>query len=82
VTVKQRPIELDPLSVVQSYCHERRGGCGAPILWAEVRTTKRNMPVDPDPNPKGNLLINGERYMPHWATCPNADRFKREKTDP
>lgn len=38
-------------------------GCRAEIYWIETESGKR-MPVDPD-------------GTPHWATCPDAGRFKR-----
>lgn len=81
-------------------------GCGAPIRW--VRTVHGNlMPIDPDPDPDGNVelvddtgapvdaaaldrfplpatavvhaqptLTGGDRWMPHHATCPDADQFR------
>ena len=33
-----------------------RGGCGRPMLWAVTAKGKR-MPLDPDPDPYGNVLI-------------------------
>ncbi len=75
--MNERAIQLEASTAVKSHCSLDRGGCGAEILWVEVKATRRNMPVDPEPNPKGNLEMDGVRYMPHWATCPNADRFKK-----
>jgi hypothetical protein len=66
-------------------------GCGAPIVWGEWESSGRPTPLDPNPNPKGNLaLVAGkvhsygpedarlhrDRYMPHHATCPKADDFR------
>jgi hypothetical protein len=63
--------------------------CGAEIMWLRTNADKA-MPVDVEPDEGGNLVIEGfsvrvvdlftpaeaERYMPHWATCPNAKEFK------
>lgn len=60
--------------------------CGAPIRW--VRTTRgKSMPLDAEPDPTGNVTIEGgvavvhgqppitgPVYMPHHATCPNWKR--------
>jgi hypothetical protein len=40
-------------------------GCQATIYWLVTEKGKR-MPVDPD-------------GTPHWATCPNAQEFRRRK---
>lgn len=66
--------------------------CGAAIRWATTEAGKP-MPLDPSPNPRGNqeLSRDGERvkaahpvytpdhlrYMPHWKSCPHADRARR-----
>ena len=65
-------------------------GCGAEILWVKMNTGG-NMPLDPDPQKfvvissmvfgkeeQGHLLTG---HTPHWATCPNADDFKKEKKE-
>lgn len=65
--------------------------CGATIRF--VRTTKGAlMPLDAEPTPKGNVILNQAgvavvfarpplaftiRYMPHWATCPAAKEFRK-----
>jgi hypothetical protein len=41
-------------------------GCGAEIEWW-ITPRKRKIALDP-----GTL-------EPHWATCPNADQFRRRK---
>lgn len=69
--------------------------CGEPILWLEMRTTGRRMPVDVEPRAAGTIVIEagmaivlppaerdrytGDRYVPHWATCPHADQHRRAK---
>lgn len=65
--------------------------CGAPILWVQT-IHGRAMPLNPDPDPKGNVTFTPqglatvtaqpreegeERYMPHHATCPRPIRRYR-----
>jgi len=38
-------------------------GCGQAIIWAATETNKK-MPINPDGN------------KAHWATCPQAQKFK------
>jgi hypothetical protein len=63
-------------------------GCGAEIVWFLTAAGKR-MPADAKPEKR--IIIVGETegmpmcqvvdaYMPHWATCKAAERFK--KIDP
>lgn len=40
-------------------------GCGKPVAWCMTRLNRRS-PLDPD-------------GTPHWATCPDADRFRKKK---
>lgn len=83
----------------------RCDSCGAEIFFAINTTTSRRMPIDAQPNPNGNVTIDGdprsvtdrldlaatvlagfdlelartagdELYMPHFATCPDADEWK------
>lgn len=69
--------------------------CDAPLRWARTVKGKR-MPLDRDPDPKGNVTLD-ERgvvhvhppaevarllaagrliFMPHHATCPNAQEHR------
>lgn len=65
--------------------------CGAPIVWC-VTPAGNRMPVDADPSPRGNLVLEGElarvvpapdlldrrpRHTSHFATCPNADQHRK-----
>jgi len=43
-------------------------GCGAAIEWWKNSATGKFMPLDP-----GTL-------EPHWATCPDAEKFKSKKS--
>jgi len=50
-------------------------GCGADIEWWLTNNSKK---ICFDPMPKSDH----EPTTPHWATCPNADDFRRnDKTD-
>lgn len=65
--------------------------CGAVIEWAETQSGK-SMPLDSEPSAFGQwCFVNGKTwqvrprdrelhrptYTPHWATCPEADSFRR-----
>jgi hypothetical protein len=68
--------------------------CEADILWARTRAGE-SIPVDAVPRPDGTLVLHGEPpnrlalprlpldsepfYASHFATCPNADKFRRAK---
>jgi hypothetical protein len=45
--------------------------CGQPIVWAVTRDGKR-MPVDPDPDPEGNLVLTANLLGDHLVV-PVAD---------
>ena len=55
--------------------------CNAKIEW--IKTEKgRQMPVDLEPVTvvtKEGKTVRG--YIPHWATCPNADDFRKKGGD-
>jgi len=73
-----------------SFCQS----CGAHIVWAITEGGKK-MPVDSEPDPDGNLLLwtqgqewrtkviqgewDGPRYRPHFATCPDAQSWRRPR---
>ncbi|MCA9676771.1 MAG: hypothetical protein KC464_17185 [Myxococcales bacterium] len=76
-------------SALEVRCRSER--CRAPILWARTAAGEP-MPVDVDPSPDGELdLVDGRvypygleaaaakrpRYRAHWASCPDADDFRR-----
>lgn len=57
-------------------------GCKQEIEWVKMPSGKR-MPVDKKPtivvvveDGQGRAV---EGYQPHWATCPNADEFRRKR---
>ena len=66
--------------------------CGAPIRWVHT-TAGKSMPLNAQPDATGNVVMvdglavvspeptlteePGDRFMPHWATCPHAERWKK-----
>lgn len=56
-------------------------GCGAEIVWIKTKAGKA-MPCDT--NKVTIITDNGETvigYTPHWATCPAAKTFKKNKKE-
>lgn len=65
-------------------------GCGKTIEWHKTVAGK-NIPIDPDPDPKGNIYFRNARavygapgsqpkmYVAHFVTCPKADQFRKPK---
>lgn len=64
-------------------------GCGKLIVWVVMESGKR-MPVDPNPSPIGNIVCTKgvgkqvptpaeDARLSHFATCPQADRFKKSQ---
>ena len=58
-------------------------GCGKNIKWI-IMSSESRMPVNIKPvkmiqikDGIGELI---DVYTPHWATCPNADSFKKNPT--
>lgn len=54
-------------------------GCGVYIEWVKT-TAGKSMPVDP----AGVTIVTKEGetvrgYIPHWATCPKANQFKKKQ---
>jgi hypothetical protein len=70
-------------------------GCGAEVLWIHTSATNALIPLNVEPDPKGNVvirdgkavtlkkddlfdsLVDGEKYMPHHATCPKVAEFRK-----
>lgn len=58
-------------------------GCGAPIIWVTTVNEKKT-PIDEKPEHR-YIFGDDERvqlvktYMPHHATCPEVDRFRKKK---
>lgn len=71
-----------------SFCRS----CKAPVNWYKT-TAGKNMPIDPDPHPDGNVRIDvvsnvaqvvpkGSHhvlYRSHFATCPDAGQHRRPR---
>lgn len=66
--------------------------CKARIRWARSATTGKAIPLDYEPTPRGTMVVtssgmaasrssvpdpNAPAYMPHHATCPDAQVFRR-----
>jgi hypothetical protein len=65
--------------------------CKAPVFDLKHSRTGKLAPIDAEPNPKGNIMINheegtyvivsqvtvGERHMNHWATCRDAAHWRK-----
>ena len=57
-------------------------GCGAEMKWIMTEAGK-NAPVDPDPvkvfvkNEATGAWTVVSGFVPHFATCPNADQFRK-----
>lgn len=51
-------------------------GCGAEIVWM-VTGRGKNIPVDVDKVELGDDLFNPDKHVAHWATCPNAESFRK-----
>ena len=69
--------------------------CGAPIAFRRTSTGKK-MPIDVEPNPAGNVFLDGDTavvvsragppagatlYTAHWKTCELEHRFRTPRRD-
>jgi len=68
------------------------GSCGAPIIFVKTQTgADLPIDEEPNPEgnvvleadgkaqvlpPKEAERYTGEKYMPHWKTCPDREKFK------
>lgn len=52
--------------------------CQAPIRWIRTAVGKP-MPLDFAPSPNGNVRHDGEMYTSHFATCPDAKRWRKRE---
>lgn len=55
--------------------------CGAYIEWLVMAGTGAKMPADGKPEKRLVVVPDGtakmvDAYMPHWATCPGANRHR------
>jgi hypothetical protein len=65
-------------------------GCGSEIVWAKSKSSDRSIPLDAGSKQKRAAVVSlDERgspevrivdtYIPHHATCPNADQFRKQR---
>lgn len=70
--------------------------CGAAIRWARNVASGKSSPFDAEPAEQGEWTITEDlfgdaiavrdpgapmpRYVPHWATCPAADQFRKDRS--
>lgn len=70
------------------------GTCKAPIYDLVHARTGKLAPIDAEPDPAGNIMIDldagsyvivgktttgAARHVNHWATCPDADRWRQRR---
>ncbi len=65
--------------------------CGADVFFAAHITSGKTMIFDALPNPEGNWVLeenramwwtendNRTRFMPHHATCPSVEQWKKNR---
>ena len=66
---------------------EKCRGCGAPIIFVKTSASGKFMPLDVKPErriflDKKGLAHSVSVYMPHHATCPNVDQFRKKESSP
>lgn len=68
-----------PAGTSASRC--RAESCRAEIFWIETPAGKK-LPIDCGPKADGvtPTETRAGRGVPHWATCPAADSFRRRKS--
>lgn len=54
--------------------------CGAPIRWA-ITEKGRRMPLDPDPHPDGNVMVEHAAGADHSGVVVFAGRLLHEERD-
>lgn len=52
--------------------------CGAAVVWFKTDAGK-NMPVDAATVLPEDLVLELPRHVSHFATCPDADKFRRKR---
>jgi hypothetical protein len=82
-----KPIVIETITRRLGHCRS----CGAPIEWATVAASGKAMPFDrpivlqprlalDDPLEVGRVDM--ERTTSHFATCPQRDQWRRQRTHP
>jgi hypothetical protein len=54
--------------------------CGAHVFWVVSDRTGGKFPVDVQPDDEGHVLVDGTYYTSHFATCPQAQRWRKKKS--
>lgn len=59
---------------------EKCRSCGAEVVWLDTRdpATSR-MIVDAETAAEDDILFDRTRHRPHWATCPDAARWRKKR---
>ena len=68
-------------------------GCGKPVIWTVTEKNGKRMPVDAQPQKRVVFLRNPSdpttpvsrvvsTFTPHFATCPEAARFRKSIPPP
>lgn len=52
--------------------------CGAVIVWLKTSRGK-SIPVNAGTAKEGDTNFDAKRHIAHFATCPEADKFRRRK---
>lgn len=52
--------------------------CGAPIVWFKTSAGKK-IPVDAATVEPEDQQLQLPRHVSHFATCPDADKFRRKR---
>lgn len=51
--------------------------CGRDIIWLPTSNGTKRVPVDADTVSAEDACFQPSRHTAHWATCPNAEDFRR-----
>jgi hypothetical protein len=73
----QRP-KHEPTAFESMANADKCRSCGAEIVWLKTINGK-NMPVDAETFEDGDELFEPKRHTSHFATCPDAEKFRRKK---
>lgn len=52
--------------------------CKAHIVWFKTDAGK-NMPIDASSVESTDITLDLARHVPHWSTCPDAQRFRKQR---
>lgn len=67
--------------------------CGKPVMWLKHEVSGANAPIDAKPHERGSCVVDlktgtyrvvkspyeGEAYIPHFATCPDANVWRKKR---